>query len=114
MDRQYIRSNAQHGDGREILDRVVRYLSVEALGDAVRAVQSDQHGIAIGWRLRREMGTYGAAGSRPVVDDDLLSRALRELRRNRPRTHFAAAARRKGNNYPHRLGWKIRRLILRG
>ena len=78
----------------KILDEVVVELAVQRHIDGVRDVAHQQR-VTVGRRLRRELGTDVGAGARPVVEDNLLGKALGQLAAEDARQRVGTPARRE-------------------
>ena len=78
-------------DRREVLQRVVRHLRIDADVDRERGDVAEQQRVAVGRRLRDELGADHAARAGLVLDDDRAGRApptaaaARRARRSRRR-----------------------------
>ena len=70
---QDVRGAARKADRREVLDRVVGQLGVEARIDAVRGDVGEKQRVAVRRSLRRKLGAEQPARAGAVVDDDLLA-----------------------------------------
>ena len=70
-----------------------------------------QERIAVGGGLGREIGAEHAAGTGPVVDEDLLAEFLAELIGDDAADHVVAAAGRERNDQPDR---PVRIIVGRG
>jgi hypothetical protein len=79
IQHQHVRRNRDQGDRREVLDRVVRHLAVQADVDRVRRQCALEDRVAVGRAFRDQVGADVAAGARSVVDDHRLSPGDREL-----------------------------------
>jgi len=64
----------------------------------VSAVERHQHRVAIGRRLRDEVGGRSAAGGWSIVDDDWLAQPVLELVADDSSEHVDRAARRRGDD----------------
>ena len=89
------------GDGREIFFRIVREL-VEPRVRGKRVGRHQQQ-IAVGCRLRHNLGADDAIRSRPVLDDDLLPHAFGHLLREGAGQRIRASCRGVGHNDAYRL-----------
>ena len=86
-------------DGREIFFRVVRHFREHAGRDGISNRHRQQR-VAVGRRLDCDLGAYHAAGSRTVVDDDLLAEGGRQFLRDCARDHVGRSA--GGERHHHR------------
>jgi len=94
----------------EVAQRIVWHFGFQIGHDRERGLARHKERIAVRRRLDRELGADDRAGTRPVVDEELLRRAARQLVDDRARDDVIAAAGRVGHDYPHRF----RRIRLRG
>ncbi len=81
--------------GREIAHRIEGHAREKARVDRERSRGAHQHRVAVGRRLRDDIGADVAAGARPVVDHHLLREAVAQFLRDRAGDDVGAAARRK-------------------
>ncbi len=107
IDHQGQRDRPELADGREIGDRIVGQLLVEALIGRMRRVGRDQHGVPVGLGAGHVLGGEKAARARHVVDDDGLPEARRHLLAQHARQRVGGAARRERHDEldrPIRIG----------
>ena len=76
------------------------------VGHRVGAGSPHQQGIAVGGRLRHELGADAAAGTRPVFHDDPPARIFAERLRHDTRGHVRPGAGRARHDQPDRPGGK--------
>ena len=100
---QHVRHPGHHRDRRQVLERVEWHLRIERRIDRLRADRAHQQRVAVGRRLRDEVGAEVAAGTRLVVDDEGLAERLAELRRERARQDVGGAAGRERHDDADRL-----------
>ena len=79
IDDQHLRNCAEFNDRREVLDRIVGQLRIDARIDGMGRHGSEHDGVAIGCGARHIFGADAAAGAGSVVDDHPLADAFREL-----------------------------------
>ena len=91
----------------EILDRIVTGIGIKLRRHCVRSHRRHHEGVAVGRGTRRQRDAYGRSRARPVVDDQLLSPAFADFRRQQARDRVVAAARRVRHDQPYRLVRKI-------
>ena len=108
--RQDERRLREAADRRQILERVVRQLFVEADIDRKCAGGADREDVAVGRRLGDRIEPDRTAGAGPVLDHDGLAEARLQLRLEGARHDLGGAARREGDDQPDRA----RRIGLRG
>ena len=109
IDRERVRARCEQRDRRKRLQRVVGQL-VERRIDRMRD-GDDQQRVAVGRRLRHQLGADDAAGAGLVLDDELLAEPLAELRADDARQDVVEPARRERHDHPHR---PVRIVVLRG
>src|SRR5947207_484519 len=102
MHDQDVAGAADHGDGGEVLDGVVRQLAHGGVG-AVRADVAHHQRVAVRGSARDRLRGDGAAAARGIFDDDGLVHRAAELVRDRAADQIQAAARLRGNDDLHRL-----------
>src|SRR5207253_1529434 len=100
---------AEEHDRREILLDVERQVLVEAGIYHERRAEAPQERVAVGLCVRGDFGRDVSGGAGAVVDDDLLPKELRELRRDDASERVRAAARRVRDEETDRS----RRIVLR-
>ena len=97
-------------DRREIPDRIEADARVETRArDEIR--RGEEQRVAVGRRVRDELGADVAGGAGPIVRDDLLAEALAELLRDDAADGVRRAARRLRNDEADRAarGYAVRR-----
>ena len=82
-------------DRRKAGDRVIAEVLVERGADGERARACEQQRVAIGLGRRDELRREGAAGARPVLDDDRLAEPGRQMLRDEACHHVDRPARRE-------------------
>src|SRR3954454_21247962 len=87
-------------DWRHVLDRI-EFERVEAWIDRV-AVGDQGERVAVGRRLETDLDADRAAGTRPVLDDELLPHRSADARRDEARNEVVAAAGREGDDNLYR------------
>ena len=102
VDDEHVRRDRDQRDRREVLDRVVRHLRVEAGVDRVRRQRSHQDRVAVGRRFRNEIGADVAARAGAVVHHNALAPRVAQLLRDRAADDVERSARRKRHDEPHR------------
>ena len=102
VDDQHVRRDRDERDRREVLHRVVRHLRVKARVHRVRRQRAHQDRVAVGRRLRDEVGADVAARAGPVVDDNALAPVLARLLRDGAADDVERSAGRKGDDELHR------------
>src|SRR5436190_19316248 len=70
----------------------------------------EQRRVAAGCAARNDVRRAIARCAGPVIDDDLVSRELRELERERPCGDVGRAAHGEADYHTHRLGWVLLRV----
>src|SRR5512132_3992345 len=101
MYRERVLGLGDDADRREVVDRVVWNFESAHGKNRVRSDIAEKQRVAIGRRLRREIGTDLSARAGAVVDDELLFERLRKRLRNDPGRRVCAPARWIGSDYPH-------------
>ncbi len=101
---QHLRGEADVGDRREILLRVVGQLGIDRGCDAVRRDRHHQERVAIRRRLGDDVGADAAARAWPVLDHHLLAQRLGELVGHHARQDVGRLAGREGHDDLDRLG----------
>ena len=108
MHHQELRRAHQQRHRREISRNIVRHLLHDAGRHGVlRSAQ--QPCVAIGRRLRDEIGAYRCVSASAIIDYHLLAEEFGQSRREQARNRVRAAARRHRHDETHRAG----RVILR-
>jgi hypothetical protein len=101
------RDDVGHGrkqaDGGEVTDRVVAQLAEQRQVGAVRRVEADEQGVAVGRRARRGLGADVAAGTALVFDDDGLTELVAQTQGQRARHVVQHAGGRRRHDDAHRL-----------
>ena len=72
VDHQHRGNTAQHDDGREVLDRIVRKLAEEMRIGGDGGVGRDQERQPVRRRFRHRLRSDGIIAARTVIDDDRL------------------------------------------
>ena len=85
-------------DRREILDRIVAELRIEARIDHEGRFRADEQRVAVGRRLRDVFGGDLIVGAGPVLDDHLLAPRLGEALRQDTAERVGHAAGRRRND----------------
>ncbi|GAC1330623.1 MAG: hypothetical protein NVSMB20_00350 [Bradyrhizobium sp.] len=101
VDHHDVGRNRNQRHGREILDRIVRHLGVEAGID--QEARADRHdGVAVGSHARDLAGRGVAARAADILDVELLAEAVGKFLRHHARDHVGRAAGRKPDDHAHR------------
>ena len=108
IDDQKVGHRSQLGNGSQILGEIEREIGRERGVDGVGGCAQEQR-VAVGGRADDEFGRDVAAGSRLVLDNELLARRLAELWHQQADEHISRRSRSKAANDAHGLG----RVILR-
>ncbi len=95
------RRHADIGDRRELALRVVSRLLQKRI-DRHRPARRCEQRVAVGRRLRRDVGSYHAAGARPVVDHDLLAEHVGHFLRHHAADQIGRLARRPRHYHAQR------------
>ena len=98
MDNQHFGYAADQRNRREIFYRIVGELFEEAHVYRMRRGIAEQQRIAVGRRMRCDVGADDAGRSGAVVDDDLLPPFLGQFLRKGARNDVDAAARGEGRD----------------
>ena len=104
--RQRIGNVGEHGDTRDVLERVVRQVR-HGRGRHRPRRRHDQDRVAVGLGLRHQVHRDAAAAARAVFDHEGLAGIGGEPLGDRARSNVGAAARRKPDDDPHRLGGPV-------
>ena len=75
---QYVGQKGHQGHRDEIPLRIERQTGIQARVDGMRGAGHEQR-VAVGHGFRNDIGSQGAAGTRPIVDDHRLAHALGEF-----------------------------------
>jgi hypothetical protein len=100
---EHLRRDADQRDRREVVDRIEAPLGDQQRADAVRVDVRELQRVAIGRRLRDQVGADGAGGAGLVLDDDRLSEALGQLGGHEARHRIGSAPRREAHEDLDRL-----------
>lgn len=109
IDNEQCRRHAHAPDRREIADRVVGHVFVQAGIDGVGRHRRHQNGVAVGRRLGDVIGADVAARPRTVLDDELLMQHFAHLRTHDAADNVGRTTGREWDDHAHR----VRRIILR-
>src|SRR5262249_44375277 len=97
-----------YGNENKVATTVVRQLLLERRIDCERGVEEAER-VAVGGRLRDELGADDTAGTAAIVDDYLLPEELGQARCDQPGEKIRAATGHERHDHAYRSGWIIRR-----
>ena len=107
---QHLRRHHQHRDRRELLQRVLVEIGIEARVDRDR-VADDQQRVAVGRRVGDEDRAGGIARAGLALDDHRLGPHRAQPIRQNARDRIDRTARRRRHDQPHRARGKFRRVF---
>ena len=100
---QYVGAVSEHGHSCEVLGGIVRKLRLYRRRHGKRG-RSREQGIAVSGGFGDDAGSYGAAGSGPVINHDRLAEALAHLGPHHAGEGIGRAAGAERHHDPDRLG----------
>ena len=102
MHNEHAGCRCQQCDRREVAHDVEIEFRIKRRADRVRNRAEEQR-VTVGRRLGDDLGADGAAGTRTVIDDQLLAESLAEFLAENARQRLGAAAGREGHDKAQRL-----------
>ena len=103
IDREQRRRHPDLRDRREVADRIVRHLGIEARIDRVGRHRRDEERVAVRRGLRDHVGAEIAARAAPVLDHELLAEEFTELVRHDPADDVGRTASRERHHQANGL-----------